>query len=1307
MPKYNSIPRAALLLATIGLSLLTCRSDVPTDPSLALVPLRPSLATAGAPEVFVGAGQVTRCDGTNDEATANLLDNITGTVFVLGDNVRASGSAADYTNCYGPSWGRHKARTRPSAGNLDYQTSGAAGYFGYFGAAAGAPAKGYYSFDLGDWHVIVLNSNIATTANSAQVQWLIADLAASTKHCTLAYWHHPRFSSIGTAVRASVKPLWDALYAAEADVVLSAHYRVYERFAPQRPDGAADPAQGIRQFTVGTGGHGVEPFGTIQPNSQARSSGVFGVLKLTLTAGSYSWEFVPVVAGQSFSDTGSGDCHKAPPTPVASVEVTPASASVPAGQTVQLTATPRDDQGNPVSRPVTWSTSAPSVATVSSTGLVTGVAQGSATITALSDGHEDVADITVTSAPPPPSSVVLVGAGDIASCDVNTDEATAVLLDGIPGTVIALGDNAYPNGTAQEFQNCYDPTWGRHKARTRPVVGNHEYHTPGASAYFQYFGAAAGEPDKGYYSYEAGAWHVIVLNDNIDATTNSLQVQWLRADLAAHPNQCVVAMWHAPRYTSVEGRGVLDRVKPFWDALYEAGADLILNGHDHSYERFAPQRPDGTADPTFGIRQITAGTGGQSLYAFGTIAANSEVRNNVSRGVVKLTLSAGSYTWQFIPIAGQSFTDSDTSNCHGVAGGSNQPPVAQPGGPYSGNEGAPVSFNGTGSSDPENNTPFTYAWNYGDGTTGTGATPSKIYAANANYTVSLSVTDSRGATSAAATTTATIVNVAPTVNAGPDVSLTVGQTLSLSVTFSDPGTGDAPWAYTIDWGDGSSGSGSAGTQAAPIAATHTFAATGEYTVRATVTDKDGGARSDDLGATVTATSPPNQAPIGRPGGPYTGNEGAAVAFNGSASSDPDGNTPLTYAWNFGDGTNGTGASPSHVYAQNGNYTTSLTVTDSRGLAGAAATASVSIANVAPTVNAGPDVMLTAGSALNLSASFTDPGTGDGPWAYAIEWGDGGTQNGNASAQATPITASHTYSATGTFVVRVTVTDAGGAAGNDQLSVTVNPVAAAQVIVAAGNIANCGHLRDDSTAALIDNIPGTVIVLGDNAFPNGSLSTYNNCYGPSWGRHKARTYAALGNHDYDTGTANGAFDYFGARAGPRGLGYYSFDLGDWHIIVLNNANASQMAWGAGSTQEQWLRVDLAANTKLCTMAVFHYPRFFSSDTQGWNSSSSIKILWDDLYAAGADVVLNGQQHFYERFPPMTPSGVRDDARGIRSFNAGSGGDSVLEPTAVAPLSEIHSTAFGVLKMTLEADRYGWQFVPMVPGQFTDSGSGTCH
>lgn len=263
---------------------------------------------------------------------------------------------------------------------------------------------------------------------------------------------------------------------------------------------------------------------------------------------------------------------------------------------------------------------------------------------------------------------VLVGAGDIASCVSDGDEATASLLDTIGGVVFTLGDNAYKSGTPIEFAACYDPSWGRHKSRTRPAPGNHDYLWPGASGYFDYFGDAAGDPGKGYYSYDLGPWHIIVLNSNCSKISGcgpgSPQERWLRADLAAHPATCTLAYWHHPRFSS--GRhGSEAAFEPFWRALYEHHADVVMAGHDHVYERFAPQKPNGEPDPMRGIRQFVVGTGGDRHYKFdGPAIANSEVRNDDTHGVLKLTLYPASYKWQFIPVAGGKFTDAGTGRCH-------------------------------------------------------------------------------------------------------------------------------------------------------------------------------------------------------------------------------------------------------------------------------------------------------------------------------------------------------------------------------------------------------------------------------------------------------------------------------------------------------------------------------------------------------------------------------------------------------------------------------------------------------------------
>jgi len=277
-------------------------------------PLPTTALAQTADPVFVGAGDIADCSRTQDESTAQLLDSIPGTVFTLGDDAYPDGTLAQFNDCFGPTWGRHKNRTRPVPGNHEYHTTGAAGYYTYFGAAASpldtnctSDCKGYYSYNLGAWHIIALNSEIDHTTGSVQEKWLRADLAANQSMCTLAYWHKPRFSSGNHGNNSGVQPFWQALYDYRADVVLSGHDHTYERFAPQNPTGQADPTRGIREFVVGTGGRSLYPFPNIQPNSEVRNNTTWGVLKLTLHATSYNWEFVPI-AGQTFTDAGSGNC---------------------------------------------------------------------------------------------------------------------------------------------------------------------------------------------------------------------------------------------------------------------------------------------------------------------------------------------------------------------------------------------------------------------------------------------------------------------------------------------------------------------------------------------------------------------------------------------------------------------------------------------------------------------------------------------------------------------------------------------------------------------------------------------------------------------------------------------------------------------------------------------------------------------------------------------------------------------------------------------------------------------------------------
>jgi Calcineurin-like phosphoesterase len=278
------------------------------------------------------------------------------------------------------------------------------------------------------------------------------------------------------------------------------------------------------------------------------------------------------------------------------------------------------------------------------------------------------------SAPPSGPDPLLVAVGDIACrpglprvplrCHQAGTAMVAARLR--PDAIALLGDTQYDRGTLREYAGSFHRTWGRLRAPMRPAVGNHEYLTPGASGYYGYFGRRAGPRGRGYYSYDLGSWHVIVLNSNcwaVPCGSGSAQERWLRRDLAAHPNRCVLAYWHHPRFSS-GFHGNYVGAAPFWRALYRAGADVVLTGHDHDYERFAPQTPTGRRDPARGLRQFVVGTGGGILRTFPAVKPNSERRNNRTFGVLAMTLSPGGYSWRFVPEPGYSFSDAGSASCH-------------------------------------------------------------------------------------------------------------------------------------------------------------------------------------------------------------------------------------------------------------------------------------------------------------------------------------------------------------------------------------------------------------------------------------------------------------------------------------------------------------------------------------------------------------------------------------------------------------------------------------------------------------------
>ena len=267
----------------------------------------------------------------------------------------------------------------------------------------------------------------------------------------------------------------------------------------------------------------------------------------------------------------------------------------------------------------------------------------------------------------PGETVTLSGAGDIARCDETGDEATAALLDELPGFVFTAGDNAYGSGTAAEFRACYGPSWGRHRDRTFPVLGNHDFDTATAAGYFDYFGERGGDARAGWYSVDLGAWRLLVLASDCEDVggcgPESDQGRWLARELERSTETCTLAIWHRPLFSTGE-HGPTRDVKAFWDQLAAAGVELVINGHEHSYERFEPLDPNGRPDPVGGIRQIVVGTGGTSLRGFPREDPNSAVRDSSTHGVLRLDLEEDRYRWSFVPVAGGTFTDSGEDTCH-------------------------------------------------------------------------------------------------------------------------------------------------------------------------------------------------------------------------------------------------------------------------------------------------------------------------------------------------------------------------------------------------------------------------------------------------------------------------------------------------------------------------------------------------------------------------------------------------------------------------------------------------------------------
>jgi len=1515
------------------LAITTC-----TEPQAPTLP--PSLPIGGATAdvisndpVFVGAGDIAQCDRHSYD-TDTLLQGIPGTVFTVGDNAYPNGADADYTNCYAPSWGKEKARTYPAIGNHEYTNGNSNGYFNYYGHSFGYP-NAYYSYNLGAWHIIVLNSMgdpyVSIADGSPQIAWLKADLAANPSMCTLAIWHHSRFySPLATSdpgIDEDTRALWVALYNAGADVVLTGHEHQYERFAPQDNDGNLDLETGMRAFVVGTGGAGLAGpnFTSTRRNSEARNGVTWGVFKMTLHATSYDWKFIPV-KGQTFTDAGTAACHGTRPVVSAGFDQVVAP-NVP----LNVIATFSDaDNSSPWNYTINWGDGSSTSGTVTTPAAVdsirsshayTGTGQYVMSL-AVTDatGLTGAGQVNVTVT----NDNVIVAAGNISRCDTQNDDRTADILDRTGGTVVTVGDNAYASGSLTELQNCYTPTWGRSLPRTMPTPGDKDYQTSGAAGYFSYFGAAAGQAGKGYYSYDLGAWHVIALNSSVSTSAGSAQELWLKADLAATNKRCVLAYFHYPLFASQNGSQVWGAVQPLWNDLYAARTDVVLGAHYQFYERFAQQTPTGVRDDLAGIREFVVGIGGQSWTSFGTPLPNSQVRATQTWGVLKLTLNSASYNWQFLPIAGQTFADAGSTACHtkgavvSVAvspssaspapGGSVQlTATPQDGGgnalldrlvTWSSTNTAVATVSSTGlvtavasgsatiratsetkvgtaaitvSSAPVATTTVSPA----AATLGAGATQqltATLRDANGNgltgrvvtwtsenpavATVSTSgLVTAVGLNGGAANITATAegksgsstitVNPAPvtTVTVSPaSASVGTGATQQIAATLTDA-QGNVLTGRVVTWstdaagvatvnGDGlvtavaggtanitatseGKSAATAMTVTIPIAAMSVAPANATIYVGATQqltgtpvddngnplsgrtitwsTDAPGIASVNGSGlvtalavgsANITALSEGKSAssvitvnPV--PVATVLVSPASATVFSGStqqlsaSTRDANGNvlSGRTVIWSTD--------APDVATVDGSGLITALTAgvanisATSEGQVGASTitvmvpVSSVDMSPTSATILIGGTQQLTASpldvngnplsgraiiwstdaaavATVNASGLVTGVNVGVANITATSEGKSGSaavtvnpipvasvnvspafasvfigaTQqltatpvdaNGNAlagrvitwstdAAGVASVSGSGLVTAVATGTANITATSEGK---TGSAAITVPQAAAPVTLVGAGNIANCSSQNDDNTAALIDGIPGTVFTTGDNVYGDGSLTDFQTCYGPSWGRFKARTRPASGHKDYQIAGAPGYWQYFGAVAGDSGKFYYSYDIGAWHVVVLN----SQIDMNAGSPQELWLKADLASSTKRCTVAIWDQPRFSSS---GSAIRSAVKPLWDDLYAAGAELVLNSHYRVYERFAPQNPAGVADPTNGLRQFTAGTGGSTIDAFGAPIANSEVRSSGvYGILKLTLADGTYSWQFVPVAGQTFTDTGSGSCH
>ncbi|MGY1810952.1 PKD domain-containing protein [Blastococcus sp. SYSU D00669] len=648
---------------------------------------------------------------------------------------------------------------------------------------------------------------------------------------------------------------------------------------------------------------------------------------------------------------------------------------------------------------------------------------------------------------------VIMAAGDIACApgdEPDDDDCrhadTADLLTRQPlDAVLPMGDLQYDRATAAEFAGSYDPTWGRVKSISYPVPGNHEYDTVGAAGYFGYWGSRAGEPSRGYYSFDIGAWHLIALNSNcsvVSCSRGSAQETWLRADLAAHAGKCTLAYWHHPRFSAGSASS---SVSPFWDALYAAGADLVLAGHSHVYEHYAPQNPSGGADPQRGIRQFVVGTGGVNFGSLGSVRPNTVTRQNDTFGVLKLVLHGSSYDWEFVPIEGSSFVDTGTGQCHDSTAPQGPPTptgLAVSGTPTASQVG--LSWNTStgatgyrvyrnGSATPLTPAPVT-GTTYTDTTVGGGTT----------YSYTVSAVDGTGAESPRSSpVTVTTPGTGPPGSAGLDVPVRAGADDVEEALAGAVDLGSSDLELVTDGGTAQTVGLRFTGVAVPAGATITNAyvqfQVDEATTAATSLTVAAQAADNPPGFTTAARDvsarPRTSATVAW----------APAAWSTVGARGPDQRTPNLAAvvqevvsrpgWASGNALalvlTGTGRRTAEAVESGAALAPVLHVEYTTGGTGPA--------NAAPTVSAGPDRSVVRPAAASLDGTVTDDGLPNPPAAVTTSWtkvsGPGTVTFANAAA----VDTTATFDAPGTYVLRLTGSDSALAAA-DEVTVTVTDTA---------------------------------------------------------------------------------------------------------------------------------------------------------------------------------------------------------------------------------------------------------------------------